>query len=116
LKPHMQVVLVGSTTYGKPFGFAPRSYCGTTYNAVQFETVNSLGVGGFTSGFTPDCAVPDDLGRELGDPAEGRTRAVLDYVESGRCSTQAPLSASLTKSSRKEQAFGEVPRPQMFTD
>jgi C-terminal processing protease CtpA/Prc len=115
LKPFMNVVLVGDTTYGKPFGFRPRSYCGTTYNAVQFETVNALGVGGYTAGFAPDCAVPDDLSRELGDREEGRTRAVLDYVATGRCNVQAPLSASLVKQP-KEQSFGEVQPPRMFAD
>src|SRR5205085_9218900 len=40
LKPFMDVVLVGETTYGKPYGFEPFSYCGTTYNAVNFDVLN----------------------------------------------------------------------------
>src|SRR5206468_2613882 len=28
LKPFMKVVLVGDTTYGKPYGFVPRDNCG----------------------------------------------------------------------------------------
>lgn len=115
LKPFMNVVLVGETTYGKPFGFTPRSYCGTTYSAVQFETVNAQGVGGYTAGFAPDCAVPDDLNRELGDPNEGRTRAALDYVATGKCA-QAPLDAPLARVQRKPEPPGEGPAPQMFRD
>jgi len=116
LRPFMQVVLVGETTYGKPFGSAPRSACGITYNAVQFETVNGAGVGGYTAGFTPDCLVPDDLDRQLGDPQEGRTRAALDYIANGRCSAQSPLNAVLARPSSDGRAFGETVPAQMFAD
>jgi C-terminal processing protease CtpA/Prc len=116
LRPFMQVVLVGETTYGKPFGSAPRSACGITYSAVQFETVNGEGVGGYAAGFKPDCLVPDDLDRQLGDPQEGRTRAALEYIANGRCSAQSPLSAALARPSTGGQAFGETVPALMFAD
>lgn len=116
LKPFMDVVLVGETTFGKPFGFVPRNTCGTVYNAVQFETLNSAGQGDYTGGFTPDCAVPDDFDRALGDPSERRLKAALDYVATGKCSAgQAPMSARMTKP-RAHQAFGETVPSQMFLD
>jgi carboxyl-terminal processing protease len=114
LRPFMPVVVVGETTYGKPYGFSPRSACGTTYNAVQFETVNALGVGGYTAGFAPDCVAPDDLDHELGDPQEGRTRAALDYIANGRCPAQPPLSAGAARARPWSQAFGETVPSQMF--
>jgi C-terminal processing protease CtpA/Prc len=116
LRPFMQVVLIGETTYGKPFGSGPRSACGTTYSAVQFETVNGAGVGGYTAGFEPDCSVPDDLNRQLGDPQEGRTRAALEYIANGRCSAQPPLSAALARPPTDGRAFGETVPSQMFAD
>jgi C-terminal processing protease CtpA/Prc len=116
LKPFVDVVLVGETTYGKPFGFIPRSECGTTYNAVQFETLNSLGFGKYTSGFTPDCVVPDDLDRPLGDPNEKRLKAALDYVATGRCTgAQAPMSARIGPKPAA-RAYGETVPEQMFLD
>jgi carboxyl-terminal processing protease len=118
LRPFIDVVLVGDTTYGKPYGFIPRDMCGTVVNAVQFESLNASGTGNFTEGFTPDCQVPDDLDRQLGDPAERRIRAALDYVATGRCSAtaQAPLSARIAGPRAAQEAFGETVPSQMFLD
>ena len=116
LKPFMDVVLVGETTYGKPFGFIPRNYCGTISNAVQFETLNSVGFGQYTAGFTPDCAVAEDFDHPLGDPNERRLKAALDYVATGRCSTaQAPMSARISPKAAA-RAYGETVPVQMFLD
>lgn len=93
LKPFVDVVLVGDTTYGKPYGFVPFELCGTTYQAVQFESLNAQGVGGFTSGFPPTCTVADDLDHQLGDPAEARIRTALNYVATGSCGAAAALRA-----------------------
>jgi len=90
LKPFVPVVLVGQTTYGKPYGFIPRDDCGTTYNAVNFETVNALGEGGYTAGIAPQCPADDDLSHELGDPAERRLRVALNYIATNSC---GPLAA-----------------------
>jgi carboxyl-terminal processing protease len=117
LKPFIDVVLVGETTFGKPFGFTPRNHCGTTYNAVQFVTLNSVGYGGYTSGFTPDCAVPDDLDRALGDPSERRLKTALGYIATGRCSAaEAPMSARIAGPRPSQEVFGETVPSQMFLD
>jgi carboxyl-terminal processing protease len=62
LRPFMPVVLVGQTTYGKPYGFQPRTECGTSFNPVAFETLNALGEGRFVDGFAPWCEAADSLG------------------------------------------------------
>lgn len=55
LKPHMNVTLVGKTTYGKPIGFFPitidKKY--KVYYSM-FETKNSQGQGGFYTGMVPN--------------------------------------------------------------
>jgi len=112
LRPFIDVVLIGDTTYGKPYGFVPFSYCGTTYNAVNFEVVNSAGTGGFTSGFAPTCSAPDDLDRQLGDPNELRLRTALGYIATGQC-PQQPQSAAMGP--RTVRTFGDSPRPGMHT-
>lgn len=115
LRPFIDVVLIGDTTYGKPYGFIPRDNCGLTYNAVQFESLNSEGVGGFTAGFAPTCQAPDDLDRPLGDASEGRLRVALDYLATGRCS--APSAAlGAPKPRPAPGVFGETVPPQMFQD
>jgi carboxyl-terminal processing protease len=113
LKPVMQVVVVGGTTYGKPYGFLPRESCGHTFSAVNFETFNGKGQGGYTTGIAADCPVPDDLGRPLGDRNEGRLRAALYYLAKGRCESAPPQSL---RNAAPEQAFGEVPPVGMFVE
>jgi carboxyl-terminal processing protease len=62
------VVNIGAATFGKPYGFQPRSACNTVYSAVNFETFNAADVGRYTSGLAATCNVTDDLSKALGDP------------------------------------------------
>jgi carboxyl-terminal processing protease len=112
LKPFMPVVLVGETTFGKPYGFIPRSYCGTTYSAVSFDSVNSQGAGGFTAGFAPDCNVADDLTRGLGDTQERRLRVALNYIATGSCGALAAPG----KDRAPSRSVGEGVAPGMFAN
>jgi C-terminal processing protease CtpA/Prc len=115
LKPVMPVVLVGDTTFGKPYGFVAREACGTTFNAVNFELTNAQGAGGYTAGFAPDCSVADDLERQLGDPQEGRLHAALYFLANGRCEAAQPQRSALA-SRAMPRAFGEVLPPGMTLD
>jgi C-terminal processing protease CtpA/Prc len=114
LKPFMNVVLIGSTTYGKPYGFAPYDYCGTTYNAVNFDAVNSAGVGGYTSGFEPTCPVADDLDHPLGDPNELDLKTALGYISTGTCAQAAQSAPLLASARRSTPVLGDVTPPGMF--
>ncbi|MBC7438110.1 MAG: peptidase S41 [Bdellovibrionales bacterium] len=118
LKPFRKVVQIGTTTFGKPYAFQPREACGTTYNAVSLESVNAAGVGGFTAGIAPDCTVADDLTRQLGDAAEGRLSAALNYVSTGACPASASLESAraVGGGAALETAYGEAARPQMRID
>ena len=49
----VDVVLIGDTTCGKPYGFYAIDNCGTTYFTVQFKGVNALGFGDYADGFSP---------------------------------------------------------------
>ncbi|MDM0014349.1 S41 family peptidase [Variovorax sp. J22P168] len=93
------VNLVGGTTCGKPYGFFPQDNCGTTYFAIQFQGVNQQGFGDYGDGFAPTCAVADDFGHALGDPAEARLAAALAYRNTGSCpaAPAAKASAALVK-------------------
>lgn len=95
----VQVIQIGATTCGKPYGFLPQDNCGTTYFAVQFKGVNQLGYGDYASGFTPGtgpagnqfagCVVADDFTKLLGDPAEARLASALQFRQTGRCTSAA---------------------------
>ena len=98
LKPFAEVITVGGTTCGKPFGFNPTASCGNTFSAVNFESVNALGQGRYYSGIAPTCAVADDFSGQLGDPAERLTAAAAGYLQTGACpagsaTTVAPRGA-----------------------
>ncbi|MCA0214602.1 MAG: PDZ domain-containing protein [Proteobacteria bacterium] len=98
LRPFMPVVLVGQTTYGKPYGFQPRTECGTSFNPVAFETLNALGEGRFVDGFAPWCEAADSLDHALGDPDEASLAAALHYLRFDACPAPAarqPQSARL---------------------
>lgn len=85
LKPFMQVILIGDTTCGKPYGFIQTNNCKTAYFAIQFAGVNALNQGDFTNGFTPTCQVSDSLNYQLGDENEPRLSAALKYANTGSC-------------------------------
>ena len=66
----VDVVQIGGTTCGKPYGFIAQDNCGITYAAMEFEGVNHKGQGGYANGFSPMCAVSDDLSYPLGTITE----------------------------------------------
>jgi C-terminal processing protease CtpA/Prc len=79
------VHLIGATTCGKPFGSVAKDNCGLSYFPIEFQGSNHLGFGDFADGFTPTCAVADDLTRQLGDPSEGMLAAALAHRATGAC-------------------------------
>jgi len=96
----IDVMLVGSATCGKPYGFYPTDNCGTTYFTIQFRAVNAKGFGDYADGFSPSetnpvgddivrgCLVSDDFTHSLGDPEEGRFGAALAFRENGACPSE----------------------------
>jgi carboxyl-terminal processing protease len=94
----VDVIQIGATTCGKPYGFYPEDNCGTTYFSIQFQGVNNKGFGDYADGFVPDgtgvfphsCVVADDFKHALGDPAEARLAAALAYRTTGQCSPPSP--------------------------
>ena len=102
----VEVIQIGNTTCGKPFGFYPQDNCGETYYTIQFQGVNTLGFGDYADGFIPNnstasfgvrlpgCSVADDLTRELGDPNEGLLSAALTYRSSFSCPTTTAARAA----------------------
>lgn len=118
----VQVVQIGSTTCGKPYGFYPEDNCGTTYFSIQFRGVNAKGFGDYADGFTPDnapgaattrvagCSVADDFTRELGDPAEARLAAALQY----RATSSCPAATGSSSPDAFAASDGRLNKPQFL--
>ncbi len=81
----VQVIRIGTTTRGKPYGFVPTENCSTTYFSIEFKGTNNVGFGDYADGFTPTCSVADDFTKPLGDPTEARLEAALSYRQTGVC-------------------------------
>lgn len=92
LKPHVQVVTIGGTTCGKPFGFNPVASCGTTLSAVNFQAYNAADAGDYYDGIAPTCAAADTFTGALGDPGEALTAAATAFLEVDNCPTAAATS------------------------
>ena len=100
----VEVIQIGSTTCGKPYGFYPQDNCGTTYFTIEFKGVNAQGFGDYTDGFAPTnapglggtrvpgCSVADDFTHALGDPAEARLAAALAYRLGPGCPAPSGLA------------------------
>ncbi len=110
---NVQVIQVGSTTCGKPYGFYPQDNCGTTYFSIEFRGVNAANFGDYTDGFSPQnapapagvslpgCSVADDFSHALGDPAEARLAAALAYRNLGAAA--CPVASGLASVLRSRQ-------------
>jgi len=94
----VDVVQIGSTTCGKPYGFYPQDNCGTTFFTIQFRGVNAANFGDYTDGFSPlntpvseagtvvpGCSIADDFTKPLGDPTEQRLAVALAYRDGVAC-------------------------------
>lgn len=81
----VQVVTVGDSTFGKPVGSLPAGYCGTTYSAVNFESVNARNEGRYFDGFDATCPVAEDFTRDSGALDDPLLVAAAHHADSGAC-------------------------------
>ena len=122
----VQVIQIGSTTCGKPYGFYPQDNCGTTYFSIEFKGVNDAGFGDYTDGFSPinattnagapvpGCSVGDDFTHALGDPLEGLFAAALNYRMTATCpvaSGFAPKALAMVLDASSTGQPPEMDRP-----
>ncbi len=111
----VEVVQIGAATCGKPYGFYPTDNCGTTYFSIQLQDANAKGFADYADGFVPrngptagiaagavlpGCLVAsDDFAHALGDPAEARLAAALQYRANGSC-PPLPVAAAAAPSAQ----------------
>jgi C-terminal processing protease CtpA/Prc len=129
----IEVIQIGSTTCGKPYGFLPTDNCGTTYFSIQFKEVNAKGFGDYPDGFSPinvtqtegvpvpGCSVRDDFTHALGDPSEARLAAALAYrVNPAFCPAPSGLDRQRSIAALSPPSLsavdGEVPKSVWLTN
>ncbi|MFO1268481.1 MAG: S41 family peptidase [Rubrivivax sp.] len=101
----VQVVTVGDTTYGKPVGSMPVGYCGTTYSAVNFESVNARNEGRWFDGLDATCPVAEDFTRGVGASDDPLLVAAAHHADSGACPAAVVAGAAAKPQlSRAEKA------------
>jgi carboxyl-terminal processing protease len=108
LLPYVQVVLIGGTTCGKPYGMIQTNNDNQAYFAIQFEGVNASGSDNFKNGFAPTCSVGDDLNYPLSDIREARLSAALYYANNNSCPPASTLTLPKAALSSEIPASGEV--------
>lgn len=118
----IDVIQIGNTTCGKPYGFYATDNCSNTYFTVQFQGVNDVGFGDYSDGFTPEnsddifgvpvpgCTVNDDLDHGFGDPNEALLSAALHYRNTGIC---PELEIAETDTISVNQLKTTAPRPSL---
>jgi C-terminal processing protease CtpA/Prc len=109
----VEVVLIGDTTCGKPFGFYATDNCSTTYFTIQFQGVNAKDFGDYSNGFSPvsspifddqlpGCLVTDDFTQALGNENESLFAAAIDYAETGSC----PIETNIAGKAVQQKSTG----------
>lgn len=94
----VDVVLIGGTTCGKPYGFTAHDNCGVSYFPIEFKGENAKGFGDYADGFTPvtvtanatnanlpGCPTTDDLDHALGNASEHMLATALQRLRDGSC-------------------------------
>lgn len=111
----VEVVLVGATTCGKPYGFTQADNCTLAYFGIEFEGRNDKGAITPVSGIPATCAATDDLDHALGDPAERMLATAIGYRSTGRCPATTAVAASDRLAARTGPAAlnSNVPNPDM---
>jgi carboxyl-terminal processing protease len=94
----VEVILIGDTTCGKPYGFSREDNCGTSYYSIQFTSLNNKAQGDYITGFGATCSAGDDLSKPLGSPDEKQLAAALAYRSTRRCNT---ANAAMQKTQSK---------------
>lgn len=100
----VEVVLVGSQTCGKPYGFHRKDNCGVAYFPIEFEGPNAKGVGDYVNGFAPTCSVADNTSVAAGSAQDPLLNAALFHIGNGTCPS-APAAA-------RSDGAAEVPAAQ----
>jgi C-terminal processing protease CtpA/Prc len=104
MDPHVEVIIVGDDTFGKPVGQVGLEFCEKILRPTSFQTLNANDFGDYFFGLPVDCVAPDDLDLAVGVDDDPNVEAALSYLDTGACP-----SASMPASQFKLEAEQPVP-------
>lgn len=81
----MEVVTVGQTTCGKPYGFVQRDYAGYQFEVVDTAFESGSGQTVYPNGIQPNCKIIDPITAPFTAVGDTVLEAALFYVRGGRC-------------------------------
>jgi hypothetical protein len=99
----VEVILVGQTTCGKPYGFQRKDNCGYALFPIEFQGFNAKGFGDYTAGFKPTCTVAEVPGSAPGSETEPLLAAAMTHIDTGNCPA-GTATAGLLKSAQPNAA------------
>lgn len=116
MMPHIEVSLVGSTTFGKPVGQLGIEFCNKILRPTAFETVNANEEGRYYDGIPVNCPAIDDLSVPVGDDQDENLVAALTLLETGACPVSSSSAPSPSKPSADRAARGDKVRGQPWRE
>ena len=105
MDPHVEVVIVGDDTFGKPVGQVGLEFCEKILRPTAFQTLNANDFGDYFFGLPVDCTAPDDLDVAVGADDDPNIEAALTYLDTGGCP-----AAAIPGSQFKLEAAQPVPQ------
>lgn len=113
--PNIEVVVVGSTSCGKPVGSVLQTHCDKSLAVINFEITNEDNQGQYFdgidagyNGLTAFCDATDDISLPLGDTNESSISSALYYINNGQCNVQRTRSAMTLKSRNQLTDFNNL--------
>lgn len=85
LIPHVDVIIVGDNTFGKPVGQIGLTFCDKILRPTSFRLANALGDGDYFDGLPVDCPAADDLSTAVGSDSDPNMIAAMSYLNTGAC-------------------------------
>ncbi len=84
LRPYMNVVSLGDTTYGKPVGMGGWDFLKKyIFYPVTFKNVNKNNEGDYFDGLPPDALISDDITHDFNDRNELCLKEAIHFFETG---------------------------------
>jgi len=83
LEPHIEVVTIGETTYGKPVGMKVFQYEDYVFLPITFRIANLNNESDYYDGIQPDALCNDDFTRAFDNREEACLKEAIYYLENG---------------------------------
>ena len=93
----IDVILVGGTTCGKPYGFHRQDNCSLAFFAIEFQGYNARNFGDYTGGLKATCPVADNFTSALGSTNEPLLAGALRHIDTGTCPPASTKKSALSQ-------------------